>query len=356
MSGAALKPSILVAGNCNAGVLRNALSHLGILTDSAELHYAPPDPALWDQELKAAASRCVICFLQVRRDTRKFEEWLISCLPAGCKVVRFPPGIVLSLWPFVMDDPRNPPAIMPTLAEGPYPRPLTNRFILDNLAKGDSAETAAARFLDLDLSKYGDFDRLHALSLTLLRSIEKDCDLVLADFVERSMQKERLFLSPGHPTGIVFAQIIGQMIDAIGLKPSGTVDALLQRLRAFRGVGTYEAPIHPAVSAHFGLLWTDDLVYRHFQEGSFTHDEYVRRFARFAYTPDYYEGIRLLDEGRPRDAVPFLRKAVDANPTSPQFHLSLCEAATSLHDPSLLATITHRAVAAWSYGRKLVTV
>ena len=346
MSGPAPKPSILVAGNCNAGVLRNALSHLGILTDSAELYYAPPDPALWDQELKVAAGRCALCFLQVRKDTRKFEEWLIAGLPAGCKVVRFPPGIVLSLWPFVMDDPRNPPAIMPTLAEGPYPRPLTNRFVLDNLAKGDSAETAAARFLDLDLSKYGDFDRLHALSLTLLRSIEKDCDLVLADFVERSMQKERLFLSPGHPTGTVFAELIGQMIEAIGIKPSGAVDALLQRLRAFRGVGTYEAPIHPAVSAHFGLLWTGDLVYRHFQEGSFTHDEYVRRFARFAYTPDYYEGIRLLDEGRFREAASLLQKAVDANPASPSFHQSLCDAAIALHDPALLARITGRAVEA----------
>ena len=160
------------------------------------------------------------------------------------------------------------------------------------------------------------------------------------------MQKERLFLSPGHPTGTVFAELIGQMIDAIGIKPSGAVDALLQRLRAFRGVGTYEAPIHPAVSAHFGLLWTGDLVYRHFQEGSFTHDEYVRRFARFAYTPDYYEGIRLLDEGRFREATSLLQKAVDANPASPSFHQSLCDAAIALHDPALLARITGRAVEA----------
>lgn len=346
MSGGALKPSILVAGNCNAGVARNALSHLGILTDSADLYYTPPEPTLWDQELKAAISRCVICFLQVRRDTRKFEEWLIAGLPAGCKVVRFPPGILLSLWPFVMDDLRNPPAILPTLSEGPYPRALTNRFVLDNLAKGDSAETAAARFLDLDLSKYSDFDRLHTLSLTLMRSIERDCDLVLADFIERNIQRERLFLSPGHPAGPVFAELARQMVEAIGIKPSGAVDALLQRLRGFRGVGGYDAPIHPAVTAHFGLAWTGDLAYRHFHEGSFTHDEYVRRFAGFAYTRDYYEGIRLVDEGRPRDAVSLLQRAVDANPRSPQFHLSLCGAAASLNDPVLLATITRRATEA----------
>lgn len=345
MNTRAPKPSIIFAGNCNAGLARNALGQLGIVTDSADLYYVPRSPPeLWNTEMQMAVRNCAVCFLQVRKDTKVFNDWLTSHLPASCKIIRYPAAFLLSFWPFVIDDPRNPPAVRPTLSEGPYPRAVTNRLLLAFLVNGDSPETAAARFLDLDVSKFEDFDRVHVLSLSILRSIEKDSDFVISDFIERSFQRERLFQVSLHPTGVLLAELTRMMIEAIGVKPSVAVDALLQRMRAFPGVGAYDAPVHPAIAAHFKVTWADGLLYRHFAEGSFTHDEYVRRYARFDYTPDHYEGLRLMDEGRPREAAGFLERAVNQNPGSPQFHLSLCEALSNLHEPARLAAVARRAL------------
>lgn len=284
--------------------------------------------------------------MQIRRDRKPFNDWLRSQLPAGCRVVRFPPAFLLSLWPFVIDDPRNAGAILPTLTEGPYPRALTNRFVADFLARGDTPEAAAARFLDMDVSGYEDLDRLHALSQGRLRLIERDCDLALSGFIEETFRHQRLFLVSGHPAGPLIAELVRMMVEAIGVKPSVAVDALLQRLRAFRGLGAYDAPVHPAVASHFKLTWTDGLAYRHYAEGSFSHDEFVRRYARFAYTRDYYEALQLLDEGRFKDAIAPLERAVAANPGSAPFHLSLCDATAHLHDPGRLAAVARRGVEA----------
>jgi tetratricopeptide (TPR) repeat protein len=342
----ALKPSIIFIGNCNAGVLRNVFSSLGAITDQYELFYTP---ALAQEQIHAGVqsvfARCAICFLQVNRDIKHFTDQIVPQLPAGCRIIRFPPAMMAALWPFEVADPRNPKSASAILPEGAYPASLSIRPVLQSILGGTDPNKAAEQYIAMD--QVAELDRVLELSIANLRNIEQTCDIRIATYILDHFGRKRLFISSTHPAGTLFGEMTRQMADATGIKiaPSA-IQALIDELDGFIGVGAYDAPVHPAVARFFGIEWADGLRYRHFHEGRFSHDEFVHRYAHFTYTPDYYIGRLLMENRAAREAVPYLESAIAINPTSVKFHHVLFQAALVLHDPMRLVQIAQRATTA----------
>jgi tetratricopeptide (TPR) repeat protein len=342
-----MKPSIFFYGNCHAGVSRNAIGRLGAITDNFDLYYVrnDSDPSSWHPEIQSALARCVLLFDQVRSDGAKLRGALNERLPQGARVVRFAPAFLNSIWPFVAEDPRN--KRYTGLPEGAYPRALSNYFVLKSLRQGDAPETAAKRFLDSDITKIVDLDRLHEITLTQLKSLEQGSDILLAEFIANNFASQRLFLMPLHPAGGLFAELVRQMIEIIGIATSPAISDLLDDLRSFRGVGAYDAPLHPQVIAHFNLTWASNLSYRHFHEGDFEHDEFVYRHARLEFGLEYYEALRLLDMGLPEKAFPALVSATSSNPRSPYYIRTLGRVANQLRRSGEAVGLLQNAVQKW---------
>jgi tetratricopeptide (TPR) repeat protein len=328
------KPSIFISGNCNAAVIRNAFGRIGTLTDVAELYHIPNCYIdYWPEPLRAAFDRCSILIVQTTTDAAEFVDWITRAAPKGCRIIRFPPAIHTSLWPLGTNDPRNEITRTIVTPEGLYPHCLANSEVLRLVNDGHAPAEAANRFLSEFAFNPELLNRFHELSISNQRNLDRNSDLAIADYIDKNLARERLFIAPTHPGGPLFAKLFRQLAAAIGLNPPGLIQEVVLHLQNFVGVGAYDAPIHPQIAKHFKLEWADGVLYRHFHEGHFSHDDYVHRYANLAYCHDYYEGFYLLELGRARDALPYLESAVQQNPKAPRLQEQLIRAMEGLCRP-----------------------
>src|SRR5579863_8535833 len=117
-----------------------------------------------------------------------------------------------------------------------------------------------------------------------------------------------------HPAGPMCRHLCSEIFAALDIVERAASD-ILADIEGWRGVGSYDAPIHPEIIDHFGLGWAGDLKYRQHAEGCFTHDEFVRRYIRLEWTPAYYRGVHLAAQNRLREAEGLLIEAVAVNPS-----------------------------------------
>jgi Polysaccharide biosynthesis enzyme WcbI len=234
---AALKPTMIFIGNCSAGVLRNVFSSLGTITDQYELFYTP---ALAQEQIHAgiqsAFARCAFCIVQVNQEIKHFTDQIVPQLPPGCRVIRFPPAIFATLWPFEVADPRNTQTRTTILPEGAYPASLAMKPVMQMLKEGVDPNTAADHHIATE--QVGGLDRILELSIANLRNIEQTCDVRIADYILGHFQQKRLFLSATHPAGLLFGEMAKQLVDAtnIPVAPPALLE-LLDRMNSFIGVG-----------------------------------------------------------------------------------------------------------------------
>jgi tetratricopeptide (TPR) repeat protein len=339
------KPAIFISGNCNAAVLRNAFGRVGTLTDVAELFHVPNCYIdYWPEPMREAFGRCSILIVQTTTDAAEFVNWITRAAPKGCRIIRFPPAIYTSFWPLGFNDPRNEITRTIVTPEGLYPHCLANSEVLRLVNNGCAPAEAAQRFLAEFSFNPGILDRFHELSISNQRNLDRNGDLAIADYIAQNLARERLFIAPSHPGGPLFAELFRQLAASIGLNPPSLIQDVVAQLQNFIGVGAYDAPIHPQIATHFKLRWADGILYRHFHEGHFNHDEYVRRYADLKYCHDYYEGFHLLDLGRPQAALPYLESAVQQNPNAPRFQEQLIRTMDGLCPPDQRLQVSQSAV------------
>jgi hypothetical protein len=217
-------------------------------------------------------------------------------VPQTCRRVRFPPLFFNTFWPFVTPDPRSDAAVRPWMEEGPYPRFVCNSLILDIMKEEKDPERIYQRFRNIRIKDKVDLDRLHALTMAKIRGLDRSCDIGVGDFIEQNFQKAMLFRVQIHPGGPLLAHLCEEVFRALGFSNALSQDRL-DELRRFRGLGSYDAPIHPEIIDHFGLEWARQLSYYHFAEGCFSHDDYIRRYIRLDWTPVFYIARHLISKG-----------------------------------------------------------
>jgi len=281
------KPAIVAYGNCAAQYLAQVLRGFPALQGDFDIHwirsFAQRAPGDEDVDLHVLG-RCAVFLEQVgnfRDDVLRKGGGLTDVpLPQGALRIRFPPLFMNTLWPFVALDQRNEVLRSNDNPEGPYPKYVCNRLILDLLKEEKNPDRVYARFCQIRIRDIVDLDRLHRLTMSKIRTLDRDCDVAMGDYIDRNFSDKQLFLMQIHPNGPILRHLCEGVMRCLGL-PEAMTRPRLEEIERSRGIGSYDAPIHPEIVEHFDLKWARGLKYRHYSAGEFIYEDFIRRYIRF---------------------------------------------------------------------------
>jgi tetratricopeptide (TPR) repeat protein len=194
------------------------------------------------------------------------------------------------LWPFAgQPHPRNE-ALPFEPRGGPYPGELGDRFLNRMLLEGVGETEALDRYAGLNPKQDLHLDRLIEIQLRRQRRRDLNTGFAVTELIEANFRSQRLFLTQNHPDLFVFRAVARGLFDKLGLS-LGEVDFVLKRLRV-SPLSAAAAPIHPSIAAHFGIEWAGPTArYPYFGEGSFTFEQYVRRYMRFEWNSELHQAL-----------------------------------------------------------------
>jgi hypothetical protein len=296
------KPAIVVYGNCAAEFLANELRRVPAVSEQYDVYWCRSFIVLAKDDEPfdvGVLSRCAVLLEQAgnfRDDLQRWggggQQFSDIPVPPNCRRLRFPPLFMNTLWPFATRDPRSEAAMRDWIEEGPYPQWICNSLILDIMKEEKDPDRVYERFCAIRIKDKVDLDRLHELTLAKIRGLDRDSDVTVGDFIEHNFSTLPLFRVQVHPAGPLLRYLCEEVFRALDL--SGAISQeRLDELQNFRGLGKYDAPIHPEIIEHFGLDWARNLSHCHFAEGYFSYDEFIRRYIRFDWTPLIYIGVHL---------------------------------------------------------------
>lgn len=310
----AAKQRLLVYGNCQAGWLSRMLGANAEVAAGYEIvylsdyHQTPPDHPTLQPGFFAG---CAVAVWQTAAGCKRPE--FVAALPAACRQIRFPTLWLKLLWPLYSIDPRNQPE-----PEHPWGRyPYGDRLVMKLLQEGVAPADLAKRYVDTDLNRIVNLDRFAEMSLAELRFNDKQSDVAIASFIERTFRGRKLFGTVNHPTMLMLQQIhLGVLAALLGTKVSGEVPPPAD---ASEVLGSEETPLHPQIISHFKLQWARPGLKWRYRSAFLNLDEYLRAYAAFTPIPlgdppelflaraqqafglnDFPEAQRLLLEGSAR--------------------------------------------------------
>ena len=245
----------------------------------------------------------------------------IDTVPASVRKLKIPVVSGGFLWPFG-GQPHPRTISLPYMPLGPYSAEIGDSYLNRLINKGMDPEEAFERYLNLDIHKTVNLDRLLELNLEKQRNRDTLTDFRVGDIIEKYFRDERLFLTPYHPNLRVARYLIKETFRKLGVE-----QAAIDRMESCLTTPPFprlENPIHPSVQRHFGLKYAGaDQRYRYHSEGTFTFAEYVKRYLRFDWNQPLEEAFVLSREKKHEQAVVRFKHALELSPNSSDGYLGL---------------------------------
>ena len=264
------KPTIVVAGNCQARNLHRCLTESPELSENYDLVYVRnfrkgDQGAVRPKDI----NRCAFLLEQVAHKAPELP--IKEYLPANCQVIRFPILWLGSLWPMATADPRN----RPTERHPTGPFPYGDKMVLKLVEQGLSPDEVAERYLAMDPRDEMDLDRYHEIVTAKLVDLDRRSEVKGGTHVLENFRKTQLLVTPNHPNVPLIRFMRDQVFGHLGVKPPES-----DLVEAMASLDDFHLPIHPAVAKHFGLEWYDEAQeFRYFDE-RFQVKDFIREFAR----------------------------------------------------------------------------
>jgi hypothetical protein len=216
------------------------------------------------------------------------------------------------LWPFAgQPHPKN--AACPFLTGGPYGGEASDSYLNRLILSGTDPEEAVETYVNLDVRKRVNLDRLFELVMDRQRSRDEATGYDIAGVIEGHFRTEQIFLSPYHPNTRVSIALATRFFEQLGADRAD-----IERMRAQTNITPFpkgELPVHPAVARHFGLTYvTPDRRYRFMNEGLFTFREYALRYMRYEWNDALEEGMSLTHNRDYGPAMARLRQGLERSP------------------------------------------
>jgi len=179
------------------------------------------------------------------------------------------------LWPFAGT--AHPESVSRYAGYDPFRPEMGDGHLNRLLKEGLDPDEAARRYIDADVCRLVNLDRLREITMDRQRARDAATGYRCADLIEDGIAENQLFLTPFHPTLAVSRYIALRFLEDIGA-PSSAVDRV-GRLMTDSFYFKFGLPIHPSVARHLGLRWADaETRYRSHDEGYLTFAEFVHRY------------------------------------------------------------------------------
>jgi tetratricopeptide (TPR) repeat protein len=238
----------------------------------------------------------------------------IDVVPAHLVKYRVPVVSGGFLWPFG-GQPHPKTVATPYLPLGPYSAEFGDSYLNRMIKKGGDFDEILEKYMELDVNKLVNLDRLLELNLEKQRNRDSVTGFNIADVIEKHFRDEHLFLTPYHPNLRVARALIQQTFGAMGVE-----QAAIDRVDKWLTITPFPkhgAPIHPSVQRHFGLNYAGpDYRYRFHSEGTFTFAEYVGRYLRYEWNEPLEEGLWLAQQKQHEAAAEKIRIGLERSPQS----------------------------------------
>jgi tetratricopeptide (TPR) repeat protein len=235
------------------------------------------------------------------------------------------------LWPFAgQPHPANP---TPAFHEGgPYGAEMSDAFLNRLIKKGVDPATAVKTYLELDINKTVNLDRLLEMVLEKQETRDKLTDFKITPVIAGFYKTEPVFLTPYHPNLRIAMALASQALERLDVP-----NAEIEQMRTAVQITPFpkeELPVHPGVARHFGLEWaSEDRRYRFLSEGRFTFQEFATRYMTCEWNPDLQEGLDLVRRKELHAARSKLTQALEKTPNSAPGYGALSSVLLQLNEP-----------------------
>ncbi len=274
------KRRVLVYGNCQGGWLAQTLRADPAVAERFAIVYLsdyterPADHPINEPDFLAS---CAAVVWQTASTSK--PPWFLSAVPAACRQIRYPTLWLKLLWPTYVVDPRNRPE--PDFPWGRYP--YGDRLVLKLLEQGVSLDDLPKRYVDTDLNTIVNLDRFTEMSLAELRFNDRQSDIAVTPYIERTFRQRKLFGTVNHPTFAILNRIYHGVASALLDQPVPVYPPLPGNAADI--LGSVETPLHPQIIAHFHLTWARPAMRWRYFSAFLTLGEYLRAYATFAPIP-----------------------------------------------------------------------
>lgn len=181
-------------------------------------------------------------------------------------------------------------------------------FLARMVIKKVPAEIAVQRYLDADLIKERNIDRIFELSFDRQKRRDALAGVNTADFIAAWFREERLFESPGHPTETLLALLARAALTPI-VGEAEVERALAGHSEAFETC--HRCPVHPGVIRHYGLKYIHEYSrYGMNSEGAFTFPEYALRYMQGESIPELHEALEAAGQDDASRALALMDRAL----------------------------------------------
>lgn len=261
---------LLFVGNCHAEALCHTLRRCNSMLGFRAIDHLPSYEVM-DETGRERISNADIIVEQVQ----DFDPQIGDLeLKAGQRRYSMPLVMGGFLWPFAGQPHPKVSTVIPLL---PYGAQYGDSFLNGLIEKGAGPEQAVEVYLSVDAATVAHADRRFELAMALQERIDDKTGWDTADFIERNLSHEHLFMSHGHPNYPLLTYLMEGVCQRIGLEDA-QIDYVLERISSYPCTGS-EIPIHPSICKHFGLKFIKrQHRYRYFPEGKLTFEQYVNSY------------------------------------------------------------------------------
>ena len=243
------RPVLLGIGGHLVSALVKQLGAVPGLAGKVDFHLSPDMPGGRPRASPEVLARAIL----VLDEDGAMDTAERAALPASCPVLRLPRLEFASLWPLMAEHPARGAAV-PAV-----PAPFGDRIALGVLRSGTAPAQRQAAYDAVAPGRLFNLDAAHDDEAREMFRREAGCDIRIAGFVLSRFRNERLFHSAVHPAAPLLLQVMAQLLGhpALSALAEDTVDAQLRAIApGLEAVfADAQAPVHPAVAAHFALNW-----------------------------------------------------------------------------------------------------
>jgi len=274
-----VKRTLVVYGNCQAGVLQYVVGNLPGRADQYEVHYFRSFNHPTEGRTRIdpdIMSRCAILWKQLD-ESAPYE--FDGPTPPDMKVVTCPPVDIGALWPFQTHDPLFGPE--PDYEYGMFP--YGDKVLIDTALEGIGGDAGIARADEIAAQRVVDLDRYVQVEFVRWSRRETTADVKIAPFILANFKLERLFWAYNHPTKRLFGEIANRLVTATwpeAARPESPLFGLGYRFFAeWEPLDHLQVPVHSSVAKRLGLAWwSPDLRYKFHTDRELTQVEYARLY------------------------------------------------------------------------------
>jgi tetratricopeptide (TPR) repeat protein len=295
--------SIVFIGNCQLEGMSNVYREFVAGRTGEKVHHVPSHV-----HLTAAARDMLLTADIVVSQVQDLQPVAgLDALHIPGHTVLIPTVTAHFLWPYNKME-RHPRAV-----DDSYFAPdLGDSYLNQAIHRGDDPELTVQQYLELDIAKSVNLDRMFELIIDRQQSRDQRSGFDMADYIVSRFRDDYLFMTPYHMCNPTFLRLMTQLLQKLDIHQN-IIRRLNKQLKTAPFVPDY-LPIHPSVRRHFGLTFIgDDHAYKCSQVKVSARTFYLR-YMQHDWNPDFVYGRRLALAGRNEEALIRLQAAVQHAP------------------------------------------